>query len=701
MHRRANRAICAIFAALLLFGCDSSSLVFSEADRRSMYTLSLSSGLRKLVSGSEVKPGEEIGLSLSRLSGSTAPAILGLVLQDADGKALATLNYATPDGSRTLSSKAVSVESLDASLPSFSLPATLVPGVYTLSATLKDLQGSELQRNETVFFVAKSGFGLDQVSLYPASPTPGSAVLLSVKVKLGGADLPLAAAKSGLGETGTTIDKSAAAASDGAAGANAKLASGDSLAENGSDPWLRWSREGATIAEGLLSKGFDKVVWSGAESEGAYSIAVDLYPAKPPESALAVASPWHVDVKVICAKNTETESDVFRSSSIFTSHIDFDGDFEDSGFRNQSQKPSAFGSPQLASYSSGFGYRLGLNAGLSLPGLVPPSTEGGAAPFSLLWRIFAEDEAFSGSADLVRFSDSDTSLLLRVGIDADRHPFVETSDASGLHRSTSPALLESGLSDLALSFTPKKEDFALQWSINGERSTSPSIPARVLPTAARAVLGGSGAFPAIYDEFALSSDADGRPALFRAAAQKKYRSDLVIAEGFEALALPAASRSDGTVSISPCNLVLEEGASLAFTDELSLQRTLAFDLRYGGSGKALALQFSTKDGLVLSVTGAGAVLDAEGKTIGLPIPVESGRLRFSLKAGTDRLEILGPSGLSLASLEQKDPPASVLFAFANISKVGEAKRFGLQSLLVLRSREGLSLAESARMARLK
>lgn len=665
MLRAATLALLALSS--LFLGCNVSSTFLSDADRRSIYTVVFSTEAGKLSSGAIVLPGQRLHVSLSRMNGSASPEALALELLGSDGAALAVLGYATPRASKAPAS-AVSVESLGDSLPEFALPSKLEPGAYTMVVRLSDQFGVELQKSETVFFVGRPGFGLADLSIYPPSVSPGAAVLLAASVTKG----------------------------EGSAG---------------DDPWLRWTGDGRSFASGPLSKGFDKVVWRTPALAGAYSIKVDLYPTEPDALALAEVSPWRQELKAVVANPAYALADPFAKKEGLISHLAFEEDLADTGSRLQAEKPRVFGSPALDLFAGGFGYRLDAVSGVSLPGLLPPLKDGLPAAFSLLWRFYAEVQ----DGDLARILDHDGSLLLRVGLEEGR-PFAEIQDAAGLHRSEASAVVAAGLRDIGLSFEPVEGRYALVWSIDGERYASASLPLRSFPEEAALSLGGSHALPAIYDEFAMSDDSAGPPALFLAAAQKVWKADLLLAEGFEATGLPSGSKAVGDLVYKPRSLGLPPKTSLSFQADLPLARPLALSLDYAAlpdaaaqpeKGEPVLYAVLSADGQALiAVASTGEILsyeaasaDAEAPTarvVGMLRTASEKELAFTLKYTVAGLEISPPGGLPAATIAMRQAPKLLRLSLENRSASG---LLTLSELLVRSAPEMLSAADAPRMAR--
>lgn len=648
MRKWRSRLFLSLALTAFTWGCSSSSALFSDADRKSIYTVSFEDSGVKLVSGSKIVPGDVVSVSLSRMSGASSPEALTIDLLASNGTSVASLAYATSKANRSVATD-VKVTSLSGALPQFALPFNLAPGAYTLLVVLLDQAGSELQRTQTVVFYGRGGFGLDSLSLYPATALPDQSVLLSVSVNPGA----------------------------------------DSA---GDAPWLRWTSDGRTFASGPLSKGLDKVVWRSPAAAGAYSIHVDLYPAEPSAAALAVSSPWNREIKAVVSGSSDAQADEFKDNTRLPVHLAFEGDFLDSGSRAQSVKPSVYGSSTLDVYPGGFGNRLNASSSVTVPGAAPPAKDGSTAPFSLMWRFYSETNA----GDLVRLVDAAGGTLLRVGLE-DGRPFVESGSAGSKMKSTATVRLASGgVSDLALSFVPKDGVYALVWSVNGERTESSSVTLPSFAADTQAVLGGAAALPGVYDEFAISDDASGAPPLYHAAALRRYTTDLLSADGFESGKLPSGMIASGDVSYSPRSLALGSSGRLALKDDLSLSRPIAVALAYAPNGGPLAVQLASGESTLLSITSTGEI-SAAGSAIGLLRPVGNGSLSFTVIAGADGIEVRASNGLPCAKLPMRSLPESLRLSVENPGS--EPAR--LLSLLVRAAPEALSAADAPRMARLK
>jgi hypothetical protein len=644
-------------AAFFLSGCDTSSALFSDDEKSSIYTLSFAASDAKL-SGAQVKAGESIKVSVASMRGAAEAARLSLSLESADGDALSSLDYVVGPASRTAAGgKELSVDQIAGSLPSFPLPSALAPGSYRLVAQLSSAGGAALARSETVFFVAEEDFGLDSLSLYPPTSAPGEALLLSASTRC---------------KSGSPSAKTA---------------------------WLRWSSEGKVFAEGLLSGGFDKVVWRAPSLAGAYSLSVELFPSKPPEVSSLPASPWSRAISAIVAASASASADEYADPSRFVSHFALEGDFSDSGTRAQGEKPQGFGLPALEAYPGGFGYRFDGSSGLTAPGALPKS-----ADFTLLARLYAEGD----SGDILRFASADGASILSVGIQG-RVPFAEERTPGGLVSRSSPkAEVPEGLVNIALSFAARGDTYELVWSVEGERYSSPALPRASFPPDAKCVLGGSQALEGVYDEIAISDDSQaGIPPLYAAASLRKYGAELYIASGFEASSLPARSASSGKITFEPRSLSLDPGARLSFQAALPTARALRVELDFSArQGAALALELSSqaaspggeKGEPLIDVDAGGAIRGRDGSLLGLLSPEKKGELVFTLKAYEGGFELASQSGLAVARIPAPSSSSRLLLSIAN---KGSSSPLALSRLLVRAAPESLSLAESPRYARLR
>jgi hypothetical protein len=589
--------------SVLALSCGMSSGLLSDSERSSLYSLSVSVKDGQAISdGAIVYPGTQVTALVAKSAGASDPSVLDVSLLKQDGTPAAALRFASSkaDMSKfkslsTLSSK--SVAGIDGKLEGFTVPAGQEAGAYQLTVAVLGPDGSSLQQETISIFVGPAQPSIDSASVFPPSVEPGASVLL-----------------------GLTVSWLSLAPPD----------SSDALAKQVNDPWIKWSRDGSVFAEGLQSAGFSKVVWTAPRIEGAYSVRAEVFPSAPAKGttfSFKAAASQDLRVMVIAAQGGSGND--FADPLAFYSLLKFDGSFDDLGTRLRSAQPESFGSPLLDTYSSGFGYRFGSLSGVRIPGLMPPSASGKLDAFAVLLRL-APDQS---DGSLVRFASADASYSLVLGLKGGT-PYVESQVSGAAHRSVALSAIPRGPLTLEAIFSPVGDELSISWRAEGVRIEAPSLPLPSAPPSGSATLGGSLSLSGVYDGFGVlipgASSAYPSPT-YRLASRRKWKSSLVMAEGFEDGVLPASSTASGSVSLSSSGLTLDKGASLALSPNLDIGAGLVVEAGIEDSSAGGRLDFSTPDGeRAFEVSGAGTVSDASGKVLGT-IPVSDASVGFSLE----------------------------------------------------------------------
>ncbi len=578
----------------LAISCEMSSGLLSESERSSIYSLSVATADgASIFDGAVVNPGTAISVTVVKRSGASDPAALDCSLAKPDGSPAASLRFVVQSADSgkakqvsALSSK--SVAGIAGRLDGFSIPASQDPGVYQLDVAVSGADGSVLERETISLFIGRAKPAIDSVSVFPPSVEPGASVLLGLTLSW----IPLPSA-----------DSSEAAVKDAA------------------DPWIKWSRDGSVFAEGFQSAGFAKVVWTAPRIEGAYSIRAEVFPSGPGKGgAFSFKSAASQDLRVMVIAAPGGSGNDFSDPLSFYSLLKLDGSFDDSGTRPRSAQPEAFGSPSLDTYSSGFGYRFGSKAGVSIPGLMPPSASGSLAGFAVLLRLDPD----RGDGSLVRFASADSSYSITLGL-KDGRPYAETRIAGKTQSSVGVSPLPQGPLTLEALFKPEGDELAISWRAEGERIEAPSLPLPSAPPAGSATLGGVGSLPGVYDGFGLmvagASSTYPSPT-YRLASRRLYKSSLIIAEGFDDEA--------------------EQPSSIVLSPAFGIGAGVAVEAGIEGDRAGCLLEFSTPEGeKVFTVRGTGEVLDAAVHAIG-SIPVSGAKLAFSLEQREGRVFLLAP-----------------------------------------------------------
>ncbi len=628
-----------------LFSCELSSGFLSDSERSTLYTLKINaSDSPGLVDGAVVLPGTEISAIVAKKSGALDLASLEFSLASQDGKTttglrlLASAAQAAPGGSSK------SVAAIDGKLSGFAIPESAASGLYVLTVSVSGPDGSILQKESLHLFVGRSQPAIDSVSIFPPSVEPGSSVLLGLTVSW----QSLAA-----GSSSTAVAPPASTPTKAAAKASASIPAAPAETR---DPWIRWSRDGSTFAEGLFSKGLDKVVWAAPRNEGAYSLLAEVFPSAPPAGgSFPFTAPVSQGLKVMVIAPAGGSGNDFADPLAFYSLLRFDGSFDDVGTRPRTAQPEAFGSPVLDTYSSGFGYRFGPSSGVRIPGLMPPGSAGKLGAFSTLLRL--DSDRTDGT--LVRYASDDGSWALVIGIQ-DSRPYVESLESGKAQRSTAPSSLPRFPLTIEAILKPEGDKLAIAWRIEGEPVEGPSLALPAAPPTGGATIGGDQSLPGVYDGFGLI--AGGASPSYRLASRRKWKASLVIAESFEDGVLPPLSTAKGGVSVSDGSLALEPGGSLALGPSFGIGSSLLVEAEIEGDRSSCALALYSSEGArILAVGGLGDVTDPSGASVG-SIPAAGGKTAFSLElkdgsiylrgAGTDALALPCKAGRFVLSLER-------------------------------------------------
>jgi len=575
-----------------------------------------------------LSPGSRIIPTVSKLPSAADPGAFEIELVGYSGSKAATAfirSAAYPAAAQDSLAKsdnagtgtAQVVEAIEGSLPGISLPASMRPGAYKVAMKVFGKDGSVDLRAERTVFIGVAAPIIESATSFPPSVEPGAPALLGLSVGFASED----------------------------EGGKAQAA----------DPWIEWSADGAAFAAGLLSAGFDKAVWPAPRAAGAYSVAVQVYPAAPLDSSgfgFPASAESRRAVSVMAIANPAGSGDDFADSLSFLSLLRLDGDFSDAGTRPRIANPEAFGSPELDVYASGFGYRLGPASGVRIPGLMPPMQGDRLADFSILIRLAPRDE--DGTGLIARFASDDGNYSLAIGLEGWK-PYAEFAFDGKIQRSAASDAVPPSALTLQASFVPSGDLLDIRWYAEGERIASPSMPLPPPSGPGGAVLGGAGSLKGVYDGFGLSA---GSPSpSYRLAARRKWKSALIYAEGFEDGNLPALSEAAVGASVGAGVLALESGAALSLIPSFDPGDGVAIEASLIGDRASARFVFSKPDGAALfSIRGTGEVEDASGKLLGvldfgnprISLSIASSEEGFALRSGTGDPVLAPTDGAGLA-----------------------------------------------------
>ncbi|MGO9309469.1 MAG: hypothetical protein ACLQDL_10655 [Spirochaetia bacterium] len=489
------------------------------------------------------------------------------------------------------------------------LPAGLDPGLYRLDLVL--YSGGEVAQKKSVsFFVAADGWKITGIRSFPPVITSAATVMLKAELQV----------------------------------------------PDGSNPYLRWSWQGKPIQKGILSAGLGQILWDVPEKAGVYTVTLELFPIAPATgSDFSFTSAFALSTDIIVSANAQLPRGRLGPASSFSSLLRLQASLADSGAgARKTGKITAepIGSPEVVSLDSGFGYRLDGSTGIRVPWLAIPFESGGLRPFTVSIGVtFSE---ISSANNIVAAAARDGSFSFVIAM----NPQASAPRAQISGRAAAPLVIPWGGPAipanvrvlLSLSVVPQSSGLSAQWFLDGVQVSS--FSASSAPAGARQegsiTIGGENGFKGVVDEFGVYvQDAAGRPStdpdLFARAQAAIYGKRVLIADGFDGIALTSGFSIEGRGRLAVGAVVLSPGARLALPPlrtGQSLSVTAGLSRSSARSADLLAQwEGSSAPAIVVPVTadaaGLGARISADGqsisvtsaegeKTVTLPAPVARG-----------------------------------------------------------------------------
>ncbi|WP_455382422.1 hypothetical protein [Salinispira pacifica] len=449
-----------------------------------------------------------------------------------------------------------------ASQDSFALDfPELDPGLYTLVVTLLE-QGKVLEEKKVQFFRVQGSYRFTGISSFPSSFYPGSAGLLQAHLAI----------------------------------------------PSGADPYIRWSMNDKTIAEGTLSSGRDQVLLRAPAVEGVYNVTVELFPTPPPGGTdYSFTSSIKQSTELFVSKTQNVGEHELGPESSYYSLFHFRGDYRDVGERMRlagvkAAQAEPVGTPDLRIGGSIFGYHLDGSSGFRVKQVILPFAGDRLSPFSLTIRAMADVAEINRTLFSAHSSDGSFSFTLRTDqnglLVADISSHGENASAS----SGLPIFTPGDAVLMNLSVAPGERSTQLLWFKDGTPVATSTLPIGFGAPAAqgngwRVPAGAStigigtasdGGFVGIIDEVGIYfRDANSRPStdnrIFRSSMKDAYGDSLVYAEGFEGLFVPDELKATGQVSVGSGEMVLSPGSSVLFPRFLFQHEDLQVELTLDGS----------------------------------------------------------------------------------------------------------------------
>ncbi len=489
------------------------------------------------------------------------------------------------------------------------LPANLAAGLYRLDLVLYSA-GEVVQKKSVSFFVAQEGWKITGIRSFPPVITSGATVMLKAEL-----DIPSAA-----------------------------------------NPYLRWTWKGKVIQKGLLSAGLGQILWDVPGEGGVYTVTLELFPSAPSAGLdFSFTSSLSLSTDIIVSGGPGLVRGRLGPASSFHSLLQLQASLADAGAgAKKAGKITALpiGSPEVVSLENGFGYRLDGSTGIRIPWLALPSEAGNLRPFTISLGVSFEETGSANHIVTAAMSDGSFSLVIAMNPEtAAPEARISSGGAPSLLIPWGgPVITPKQRVLLSLSIVPQQAGLAAQWFLDGVQVSRMGAQYAVagLKQDGSITIGGEQGFKGVVDEFGVyTQDSAGRPStdpdLYARAQAGLYGSRLVLADGFDGLAVTNGFSIGGKAQLVGGAVDLAAGARLslppirtgqaiAVTAGLSSSsgRSAILLLQWEGSSQPAAAVPLTADsqGLMFRIASDGlsvAIPSTEGeKSVKIPAPEGTG-----------------------------------------------------------------------------
>lgn len=573
-----------ILISIGMMACTMGSGMFTEEELNSMYQIVVSRDGSTLDSGARISTATALGLSVVGIDGAPEADSIELLLSYPDGALAASILFATAG---TEAAGTIVVKDFESDVPPFTMPANLPDGYYTLLVRIKNAAGEILSRRSTVVLLYEGLIPAPSLAVYPGFVIAGEVSLIRLV-----ADFPAAI-----------------------------------------DPWIQWSVDGRVLSAGFYSNHADRLAWRAPATSGVYLAKAEIFPFMPP-SGFEIAPLATAEIRLPLSTNTP-EADPLATSGAW-SRLTFDGNLVDRGSRERTEEPVALGLPTLETYSSGFGYLLGNEAGFASASSLLPIQQAGnvLSPFTALFLLAqASDDSSGGSGKLLDVPAAGDFPGMVLGVEKG-FPYFKSGDStirSNLELRASPTRL-------AVYVAPAANGVFVQFYLDEQPAGSGTLVSplfQALPDTC--VISGPGGYVAIFDELRIFA---GPYPAFRLAELAAKGKALIGATGFEGGILGSDFAAEGdTIKIGHGSLTLGAGSSLIIgTGGMPSQGiSLTFDCI---EGKAMAsIELADGNSLVIDTEGN---IRLDGGVIGFSaVTDESPRVSIAVEPTEDGLRVYG------------------------------------------------------------
>ncbi len=412
-------------------------------------------------------------------------------------------------------------------LTNVSLPAGIDTGLYRLDVVV--YTGGEVSQKKTSsFFVAADGWKIVGVSSFPPLITTRASVMLK-------ADLQYPA---------------------------------------NADPWLRWSWKGKAIAKGLLSEGYDQILWVAPSDEGVYTITLEMFPSAPADGDYAFLSSVLLSTDVFVTSGKAQGRGDLGPESSYLSLLHLQANLNDSGTGAKANGITAavpVGAPTIVSLEDGFGYSLDGKTGIRIPWLPLPALNGTMKPFTISIGVALDNPSAGGRLLLAQSSDQGVTLAITIdpGTGAPHAVLTAAGQAAFDIPWNGQPLVARKRALISLSLTPQGTSLTAQWFLDGEQQSFSTAALTVsgLNQKGSLTIGGDQGFAGVVDEFGVYvADASGKPStdpdLYQRSQSDLYGTRLVFADGFDAATLSSSFTAEGSAPLYAGAISLGAGSAL-------------------------------------------------------------------------------------------------------------------------------------------
>lgn len=498
MRARRTAAAAVFIVSIFLLSCEA-PFNFEEPEEKGV-----SMEVETVASGTFLRPGDTVPVSLYLLEGGVTPARMDFRLSSGDGESRA--------------SSSIDLEGADYdSLPALEIPE-LDPGFYTFEVTVYDFEESLLYVESSRIFIVSGTYTIRRISTLPVSVEPESDVLLLAMV-----DVP-----------------------------------------EGTKPHLVWRMGDEIIHEGTVTSGTFKAHWRAPEVVGVYSLRAELFPFRP-DRFDGFHSEAALETEVYVSRSVTGSKSDLGPGERYANLFHFHGNYSDKGYAGENRRVEEVGNPLFDVRDNLYGLSLGRGSGLVFSGIEPLSF--GEEPFSLVIRMLADGEPEESSLLRFLNESGGTVFTLTTDGEGElKGGYAESGLTADIPSGIVPAEFGEPFT-LVLSVYPAEGGIEWYWYVNGRFTVMQRTAALPDGTVSSLELGGENGMVALIDELGIHTRNDkGQPSAleepFATAVLKRYGSAVRYAEGFDGGGMPSDMTVQGAVEFVRGRVLITPEASI-------------------------------------------------------------------------------------------------------------------------------------------